>query len=158
MAALARPRPLFRQLLLDRCSGRGSTSATAPCVALPPASLQSSSIHGVVCFAAPARPGAMVEMQKDCWEQSLPCRSPAPTALVHLTSMDGGNAEGLLGTIPAMHVRTILAKCPILEIYGNPAVYLRHWWVEPFAGLLKGFFQRRCRSRRYTAIETFICR
>jgi len=35
-------------VLLDRCSRRGSTSATAPCVALPPASLQSSSIHGVV--------------------------------------------------------------------------------------------------------------
>ncbi len=48
-------------------------------------------------------------MQKDCWEQSLPCRSPAPAALVHLTSKDGGNAERLLGTIPAMHVRTILA-------------------------------------------------
>ncbi len=47
--------------VLDRCSRRGSTS----------------SIHGVVCFAAPARPGAMEEMQKDCLEQSL----PEPTAL-----------------------------------------------------------------------------
>ena len=42
--------------VLDRCSRRGSTS----------------SIHGVVCFAAPVRLGAMVEMQKDCREQSLP--------------------------------------------------------------------------------------
>jgi hypothetical protein len=29
----------------------------------------------------------------------------APAALVHLTSMDGGNAIGLYGTILAMHVR-----------------------------------------------------
>ncbi len=48
----------------------------------------------------------MVDMQKDC--RPL-LRIPAPAALVHLTSKDGGNAEGLLGTIPAMHVRTILA-------------------------------------------------
>jgi len=33
---------------LGRCSRRDSTSATAPCVALPPASLQSSCVPGVV--------------------------------------------------------------------------------------------------------------
>ncbi len=42
-------------------------------------------------------------MQKDCLEQSL----PASAALGHLTSRDGGNAERLLGTISAVHVRTI---------------------------------------------------
>ncbi len=57
-------------------------------------------------MAVLARPGAMEEMQKDC--RPL-LRVPAPAALVHLASKDGGNAEGLLGTIPAMHVRTILA-------------------------------------------------
>ncbi len=44
-------------------------------------------------------------MQKDCLEQSL----PAFAALVHLTYRDVGNAKELLGTILAMHVRTIFA-------------------------------------------------
>ncbi|MFQ5545653.1 MAG: alpha/beta fold hydrolase, partial [Acidiferrobacterales bacterium] len=48
-------------------------------------------------------------MQKDCWPL---WRIPALAALVHLTAMEGGNAEGLLGTIPAMHVRTIPAGDP----------------------------------------------
>ena len=48
----------------------------------------------------------MVEMQKDCRPLF---HIHAYAALVHLTSKDGGNAEGLLGTIPAMYVRTILA-------------------------------------------------
>jgi hypothetical protein len=37
--------------------------------------LQGWPLSHVLCFAAPARPGAMEEMQKDCWEQSLPCTS-----------------------------------------------------------------------------------
>ena len=38
------------------------------------------------------------------------CIKYALSKLEQLTSTDGGNAVGLLGTIPALHLRTILAK------------------------------------------------
>jgi soluble lytic murein transglycosylase len=38
---------IYQQLILGNCSMHDSTSATAPCVALPPASMQSSGIPAV---------------------------------------------------------------------------------------------------------------
>jgi len=69
---------------------------------------QPRATHGAVA-------GAIVEteqMQKDCWEQSLPCTSehltPQMAALARpmlrgtcTSRCNGGNAVGLLGTIPA---------------------------------------------------------
>jgi hypothetical protein len=46
--------------------------------------------------AAPAHSGDYSgNCSMRCSNYLCPCRSPAPAALVHLTSMDGGNAVGL---------------------------------------------------------------
>ena len=99
-----------RQLLLDRCSRRGSNSATAPCVALPPASLQSSSVHGVVHCSNFRHPG-----NRSC----ITLLSYVRVGHQSVACAGGISASMHIRTIPAMHVRTILAKCPIWEIYGS---------------------------------------
>jgi len=103
-----------RQLLLDRCSRRGSNSATAPCVALPPASLQSSSVHGVVhCsnFRHPCRSPAPATLVHPCTsEQSLPCTSGQSLPNVRYGRYTAAYASylrhGLLGQVPSIESQT----------------------------------------------------
>ena len=76
----------------------------------------------------------MEEMQRHCREQSLPWSRP------HLTSKDGGNAEGLPGAIPA-YARGISASD--LQDVGN---------AKGLSGtILAVHVSRRLRSVAYTA-------
>ncbi|GEM_PF-6679813 len=74
---LEQRRSSCRSSCRDGGNAKGLLAAVPhPCVrGISASDLQGWPLSHVLCFAAPARPGAMEEMQKDCWEQSLPCMS-----------------------------------------------------------------------------------